>query len=153
MRDSDPITDDMLSALNPRVRNRVKDFLANCFEENSAPTIGMLKYARDDSLMTVAGLGIGTLAEIDQWLSSIGCKRDKGAICGEWYPIHTAPKDGLRRLIYLGYHGGERFGRWDWCGQSRVNGSWFYERPMKRGFANIPQPTHWMPLPHKPLET
>ena len=62
----------------------------------------------------------------------------------DWHKISTAPKDGRHLLITWE-------STWDSSPHIEVcafeNGSWYY---VYDGDVITSEPTHWMPLPHKP---
>lgn len=66
----------------------------------------------------------------------------------KWQPIETAPKDGTAILVYEGDDIGvvlwrqQAFtnGEMEWCAQDCCDGVTIYK------------PTHWMPLPKRPIK-
>jgi hypothetical protein len=77
----------------------------------------------------------------------------------EWQTIETAPHDGtsvllffpdLKQKIRLGsYEISEHLSH----GKSIYRHEWWSGGPQMFLGENIPEPTHWMPLPPEPLET
>ena len=70
---------------------------------------------------------------------------------GSWQPIETAPKDGTQLLTYWPgnepHEGVVCTGRWD-----DYDERWDFDAEgwSDEDYAEIPQPTHWMPMPLPP---
>lgn len=144
--------------LSPFAKGRLLDFVNETQEANSDFHIDMLLEARDDTLLSIRQLGNGTLAEIDRWLLSKGMSRSKQKHFGKWHLIDTAPRDGLRRLLFVAYRGRAPVcGNWVWF-KDHTRGYWTHDKlrtekyRYRCGPHELPQPSHWMPLPENPVE-
>lgn len=145
-----------LSGLSTRAVNRLQDFCKHTQPSGTELHIDMILEARNDTLLSVYQFGEGTLKEIDTWLSKHGLSRNKQKHFGKWHLIDTAPKDGLRRLLYLSFHGHEPVcGYWVWW-KNHQGGYWWHDKLSAKNYKyscaphELPQPTHWMPLPDAP---
>lgn len=146
----------ILDGLSTAAKNKVFAYLKETQPAGCDFHIDMLLEARDDSLLSINGLGPSILHKIDNWLSYNGMYRKEEKDFGEWHLIDTAPKDGLRRLLYLSFQGKSPVcGRWVWF-PDHTDGYWVHDKlksakyNYKCGPHELPQPTHWMPLPEPP---
>lgn len=145
-----------LDQLPTRARNRLLAYFSEQFERGTIPTAELVSEARMDSLAMIAGIGPGIIKDIFDWLNEIGFEKKPEKKPDKWHIIDTAPRDGVRRLLYLNYQGREPVcGYWVWW-RDMTGGYWWHDKlstakyKFKVGPHQLPQPSHWMPFLEPP---